>query len=266
MKKFLFSLLTLLFTMSLALVAFAEPLFLTATVAAPGEEDLTQEEALVIAKKEWEKTLGAVDYERKVDDWLVKFPVSIFVNVTVDGKTERAWCMALRDRITEDGCVVTILSPSGTVVDVATYKCNDVREEVIKTKGDLDFLSLEDMMIYGAMVESLPGDTARRGLPEEGDLTREEAIAKAKEIVLERSDVSAEDLDAMPYVIAYWVNVPIADSEKGNYDTNHWTVAFGTGGPDVGEPFHSIYYVNLSVKNGDVFFYYDEVKQGPANG
>ncbi len=257
-------LLSALLTLSAALPAFAEPLYLTAALAESTEHDMPYEEALEIARGEWQKAVGAIDDPLVKGEFPERYAVSSFVTVKVEGKAERAWRITLWDRVTGESCAVTILSPSGKVAEVDAFQIAERYEELIEAKGPPDFWSLEDGMLYDRMFIQSPWDSARRGLPGEGDMPREEAIIKSREIVLSRSDITGENLDALTRCVAFWECEPQEGLDV--YDTDYWTILYGTGGPDAGKPFHLLYAVNLSAVDARVFYYYDEAKDGPLNG
>ena len=113
----------------------------------------------------------------------------------------------------------------------------DIIEQV---KGPMSMWSLEDKAWYTAYIRSRIDvlDTWQDILPEEGDLTPEQATRIAEDALLSAFDVTERELDSMIVSVSYFIN--------GDNSEPRWKIDF------LDDPYGSAVYALLLTRSGEV--------------
>ncbi len=262
MRKFGIWLLIALLGLGMGLPARAEvpPLYLTATQAEISDSDPFYDSELDIARAVWDEA-GIAVYEQDPE----RFITGTYIIVEADGQREKAVCVALRANDGAETCyAVTVLLSSGEVALVDAFVPGERYAELQEAKGSALFWSLEDAALYHHLFMHFTDDVTCPAVPEEGDMPREEAVRRVKEIIAEGSGATEADLQAL--LMTAFFSEPWNTEPDNPYNTRYWSVCFvqplhGTGGR-----YEEQYAVNISSPDGSVLMYYDLSEDGPANG
>lgn len=235
--------------------ASADPL-LSATFATPvSGEDTGYEDALAIAREAWLSQI-----ENQAEAWEPGI-TSEFLTIDISGTPERAWRIVFHtaQRIDEPNFVVVVLSPSNKVAFAEEFiESEKILEWENEKGGSFDYWSLQDKALFYALYMDDPIDEVKMGVPGEGDVTVEEALLRAAEILVE-SGVAREDIESKSVSVNFWVNT------TDGLDECPWIIVYydPTGNNEDSET--AVYQVNL-YRDGTEYYVYNYYVDGPSIG
>ncbi len=258
--------LTTLFLVALLLIAAIIPAqaapFKTAALKAPAESGITEDKALEIARAEWKKALSATD-----EDNDAAFVTVSYVTVGNDDAPTDAWLIVLRHDFLEgtpDDCGVTIDAKSGEVLDIDVSNMEKRIRAYEEVWGVQPSWTLEHKQFFYAAYMAYPDERFVEGLPREGEMTLDEAVAYAKKVLLEEG-VTEDALKDKPMAVSYYTKASEPAPDE-HYQTDHWIVYFYVPERNANGIYDTYYQVTFAPEDGYVYFLHNYEVEGFGNG
>lgn len=261
MRKFgLLVMITLLLT-ALCLSAQADAL-LTAKLAESGEDDLSYEDALFIAREIWAENNDGKTDETNPEAFGV---IACFITLQGEGGEERAWHMVLQERGGSGSQFEALIySPEGEKTTNNKTRWVDKVTEWEAAKGPRPFWTPEDMALFYRLYERVIGeDMFVIAMPREGNLSSEEAIEIAIATLVKDKGEDEAALKALKASTTYWE--PMMD-DPGENDVPYWAVCFYNPDIKAGGNYSALSQVNIKVEDEEPFFVFSVEADGPGNG
>lgn len=246
--------LALALLVSLSACAAAEPLPFTARLAQPTDADITQAEALDIARPEWEAAIGTADNPDRYID-----PRATLLALDMDGETRRVWHMLLWDR---NGvlplCFTVIDAETGDVLGTETFTLTDFH---LSHQADpFMFWPLEQKNTLYYFYQSWMMDGMTVGLPDERHMTQDEATALARETLAAEYGVKPEALDNYLLDVNFYLHGPYgAEQQHDIPESEQWVIVYRPLLPDRNGEYPILYQVTMDAATGEVLLTVNEL-------
>lgn len=221
-----------------------------ADFAEPGPEDITEVEALEIARPIWIKNVGTADNW----DEYIEFVTEFLHMEGENGETRHVWALRLYNRMGMESCLVLLDAQTQEVIREEVFLWYELDAAFAAEDNARWFWSLEDKALYYRLYVRTDMEMVYEGLPGPEHVTQERAMATALEALEEYAGMTEEKLAALRLDTTFYV-YPI---KQHDYEKDSWVFAWRPLLPDKGWNYKILYQVTVNANDGSLVLVMDE--------